>query len=291
MKTLTTWNPFRELDEVDNGLGVWFGGFPTRLFENGKDLRLADWSPQVDIVEDDKEYVIKADLPEMKKDEVKVTMENGVLCISGERKTEKEEKNKRYHRIERSFGSFERSVYDARGCGCEQDRGRIQRRRVEGSSAKNCGSEIQTGRGESPVTHQWAGEPARRAGYAGLASRCADFLKLMEGAATKTKIFGKHDEATVKQIERCLDAGGECGVLCADGHKGTRSQSAASWLIETRFRSVASASISPVETWPSARTPRFADKWAIRESWTTLLTRFPSVSGQGEEPGGPRSVR
>jgi HSP20 family protein len=109
MKTLTTWNPFRELDEVQNRLTTWFGGFPTRLFENGKGLRVADWSPQVDIIENDKEYLIKADLPEMKKDEVKVTMENGVLCISGERKTEKEEKNKRYHRIERSVGSFERA--------------------------------------------------------------------------------------------------------------------------------------------------------------------------------------
>ena len=69
---------------------------------------MADWSPQVDITEDDKEYLIKADLPEMKKDDVKVTMENGVLCISGERKTEKEEKTKKYHRVERSFGSFER---------------------------------------------------------------------------------------------------------------------------------------------------------------------------------------
>jgi HSP20 family protein len=109
MKTLTTWNPFRELDEVQNRLTTWFGGFPTRLFENGKGLRVADWSPQVDVIEDDKQYVIKADLPEMKKDEVKVTTENGVLCISGERKTEKEEKNKKYHRIERSFGSFERA--------------------------------------------------------------------------------------------------------------------------------------------------------------------------------------
>ena len=70
---------------------------------------MTDWSPQVDIIEDEKEYLIKADLPEMKKDDVKVTMENGVLCISGERKTEKEEKNKKYHRIERSFGSFERA--------------------------------------------------------------------------------------------------------------------------------------------------------------------------------------
>jgi HSP20 family protein len=109
MNTITTWNPFRELDEVQNRLGTLFGGFPTRLFGNGKSLKLTDWSPQVDILEGENEYLVKADLPEMKKDEVKVTMENGVLCIAGDRKVEKEEKTKKYHRIERSFGSFERT--------------------------------------------------------------------------------------------------------------------------------------------------------------------------------------
>ena len=109
MNTLTTWNPFRELDEVQNRLGTFLGGFPTHLFGNGKNIKMTDWSPQVDILEDDREYLIKADLPEMKKEEVKVTMENGVLSISGERKVEKEEKTKKYHRIERSFGSFERA--------------------------------------------------------------------------------------------------------------------------------------------------------------------------------------
>ena len=52
---------------------------------------------------------MKADLPEMKKDEIKVNVENGVLSVSGERKAEKEEKNKKFHRIERSYGSFLRS--------------------------------------------------------------------------------------------------------------------------------------------------------------------------------------
>ena len=70
---------------------------------------MADWSPQVDITEDEKEYLVKADLPEMKKDAVKVMVENGVLSISGERKSEKEEENKTFHRIERSYGSFERT--------------------------------------------------------------------------------------------------------------------------------------------------------------------------------------
>ena len=63
----------------------------------------------VDITEDDKEYLLKAELPELKKEEVKVTVENGELTISGERKFEKEEKGKKYHRIERSYGSFLRS--------------------------------------------------------------------------------------------------------------------------------------------------------------------------------------
>jgi HSP20 family protein len=108
MSTLATWNPFRELDEVQNRLSGFLGGF-NRLGAGNGGLKLAEWSPQVDITEDAKEYLVKADLPEMKKDEVKVTVENGILSISGERKSEKEEKNKKFHRIERSYGSFERT--------------------------------------------------------------------------------------------------------------------------------------------------------------------------------------
>jgi HSP20 family protein len=63
----------------------------------------------VDISEDEHEFLVKAELPDLKKEEVKVSVENGELTISGERKAEKEEKNKKYHRIERSYGSFARS--------------------------------------------------------------------------------------------------------------------------------------------------------------------------------------
>ena len=114
MKTLEIWNPFHELDEVQNRLSTFFGGipefgrFPRRVFGNG-DKALPDWAPQVDISEDDKEYLVKADLPEMKKEDVKIIVENGVLSISGERKSEKEEKKKKFHRIERSYGSFLRT--------------------------------------------------------------------------------------------------------------------------------------------------------------------------------------
>lgn len=109
MNTLTVWNPFRELDEVQNRLGSFFGGGFPRFGNGNGGLKVAEWSPQVDITEDDKEYLVKADLPDLKKDDVKVTVENGVLSISGERKSEKEEKGKKFHRIERSYGSFERT--------------------------------------------------------------------------------------------------------------------------------------------------------------------------------------
>ena len=63
----------------------------------------------MDITKDDKQYLIKAELPDLRKDDVKVTVEGGVLTISGERKFEKEEKDKKYHRIERAYGTFTRS--------------------------------------------------------------------------------------------------------------------------------------------------------------------------------------
>ena len=72
-------------------------------------LAVADWSPEVDISEDDHGYLLKADLPEMKKDDVRVTVEDGILSVSGERKSEKEDQKKKFHRIERSFGNFRRS--------------------------------------------------------------------------------------------------------------------------------------------------------------------------------------
>jgi len=68
----------------------------------------ASWEPPVDIQETEKEFVLKADLPDVKKEDVKVEFEDGVLTFEGERKQEKEEKGKRFHKIERSYGKFVR---------------------------------------------------------------------------------------------------------------------------------------------------------------------------------------
>jgi HSP20 family protein len=83
---------------------------PTAPQTNGKEsMVVADWAPSVDVSETDGEYQIKAEIPDVKKEDVKVTLEDGVLTIQGERKFEKEEKGKKYHRVERSYGSFVRS--------------------------------------------------------------------------------------------------------------------------------------------------------------------------------------
>ena len=111
LNKVTTWNPLREMDEAQNRFNPFFlAGFPNRMGSGEIDsLTVADWSPEVDISEDDHGYVLKADLPEMKKDDVRVTVEDGILSVSGERRSEKEDQKRKFHRIERSFGNFRRS--------------------------------------------------------------------------------------------------------------------------------------------------------------------------------------
>ena len=110
MNGLTRWNPFREMEELQNRIETLFNLDPSRytVAKDGKKM-VSSWTPPVDITEDEKEYVIKAELPEVQKGDVKVTVENGVLTIAGERKLEKEEKDRKYHRVERVYGSFVRS--------------------------------------------------------------------------------------------------------------------------------------------------------------------------------------
>ncbi len=108
MNAVTRWDPFKEMNELHNRLGNWLG-WSARPTEGRELMIVAEWAPLVDITEDEKEFLIKAELPEVKRENVKVTVEDGVLTITGERKFEKEEKNRKYHRVERSYGSFLRS--------------------------------------------------------------------------------------------------------------------------------------------------------------------------------------
>ena len=105
---IVNWTPFRDMegffDRYYNALGR------SPLAGNDAELRKKlEWRPTVDISETDKQYLIKADLPEVKKEDVDVSVENGVLTISGERHYEAEEETETKHRIESMYGRFSRS--------------------------------------------------------------------------------------------------------------------------------------------------------------------------------------
>ena len=102
MNALTRWNPFREMDDIQRRMSSLIERSPFRrsnLTNDEESITVAEWAPLVDIAEDDKEYLIKIELPEIQKDDVKVTLESGTLTISGERKAEKEEKGRKFHRV------------------------------------------------------------------------------------------------------------------------------------------------------------------------------------------------
>ena len=102
---LVRWDPFRELEGIQARLNRLFPDMPAR-FED--ETFFAGWSPAVDIQETNDEFILKADLPDVKKEDVKVELEDGVLTIEGERKGEKEVTGKRFHKVERTYGRFAR---------------------------------------------------------------------------------------------------------------------------------------------------------------------------------------
>ena len=104
---MTRWDPFREIDELTARLGRMF---PARRSDNADGDTFADWAPPLDVQETDTEYLVKADLPDVKREDVTVAVDNGVLAVEGERKMEKEEKGRKFHRVERSYGKFVRRL-------------------------------------------------------------------------------------------------------------------------------------------------------------------------------------
>lgn len=98
------WDPLKEFEAVSNRFNRWFGaGWP---FGDKESLALADWAPAVNISETETEYRIRAELPNVKKDDVHVTLEGGVLTIQGDRREERDEKGIKYHRRELVEGHF-----------------------------------------------------------------------------------------------------------------------------------------------------------------------------------------
>jgi HSP20 family protein len=106
-REFSSWSPFRDLVNMQREIGRVFDGLlPEYDTDN---MVVAQWAPRVDVSESKDAYVIKAELPGVSKSDVKITLHDNVLTIKGEKKEEKEEKDVNVHRIERSFGMFERA--------------------------------------------------------------------------------------------------------------------------------------------------------------------------------------
>ncbi|MGF1510961.1 MAG: Hsp20/alpha crystallin family protein [Myxococcota bacterium] len=103
------WDPIQEMEAFTNRMSRLFGQHQLQPNEDRELMAGTDWSPSCDISETDKTYEIQAELPGVKKENVNVALEDGVLRISGERKEEKEETKAKIHRRELFHGSFARS--------------------------------------------------------------------------------------------------------------------------------------------------------------------------------------
>lgn len=104
---LVRWDPIRELDSLQGDMNRLFDSFFEGRAPNAPSRR---WIPAMDLVETEDHLVLRGDLPGMTEDDVDIEIKDGVLTVSGERKTDHEEKGEGYHRVERSFGSFSRSL-------------------------------------------------------------------------------------------------------------------------------------------------------------------------------------
>lgn len=101
-------DPFSDFDALfhhmmHRGLAGW-----PRMLPSGDGGSTVEWTPSADISETDKEYLIRAELPAVRKEDVKVTVDNGMITIAGERKQKHEDKGEKYHRVESLYGSFTR---------------------------------------------------------------------------------------------------------------------------------------------------------------------------------------
>jgi HSP20 family protein len=109
--TLIRWEPARELQTIQQEMNRLFGSFfdgPVSAATNGEVARR--WIPPMDLVEQDGEFVLRADLPGVGKDDVKIELDDNVLTVSGERHSEQKERKEGYYRFERASGSFSRSL-------------------------------------------------------------------------------------------------------------------------------------------------------------------------------------
>jgi HSP20 family protein len=115
--TIVRWEPLRELGSLQNEMNRLFNTVFDTPANGGSTLRR--WVPSMDLVETEDHFVLRADLPGMGEEDIKIEFEDGTLTVSGERKAEHESKNEGYYRVERAFGSFSRSLTLPKGIDAE----------------------------------------------------------------------------------------------------------------------------------------------------------------------------
>ena len=110
--TIVRWEPLREFSTLQNEMNRLFNSvFDTPAGGGGNGgTAMRRWMPAMDLLETDDHFVLRADLPGMGEDDVQIELEDGTLTVSGERKSEHEEREEGFHRVERSFGAFSRSL-------------------------------------------------------------------------------------------------------------------------------------------------------------------------------------
>ena len=152
---LVRWEPVRELNSLQSEMNRLFNTFfdtPTTSGNGGA----RRWIPSMDLVETESHYVLRADLPGLGEDDVAIELEDTVLTVSGERKSEHEEKKEGFHRVERSFGTFRRSLtlpdgVDADAIAATFDRGVLEVRVPKPELRKPRKVAIQVGDGAAAI--------------------------------------------------------------------------------------------------------------------------------------------
>ena len=108
--SLRRWRPMSDLISIREEMNRLFDNFFGELPERRMGLLEGEWSPSVNVAETDEEIVVTAELPGVKQDDVDISVADNILTLKGEKKEEKEIKKENYHRVERRYGSFQRSI-------------------------------------------------------------------------------------------------------------------------------------------------------------------------------------
>jgi HSP20 family protein len=152
---IVRWEPLREVASIQNEMNRLFGTIFDSPAPGGNGNTLRRWMPPMDLVETDDHFVLRADLPGLGEGDVNIEVEDNVLTVSGERKAEHETTKEGYHRVERAFGSFSRSLtlpdgVDADAVTASFDRGVLEIRIPKPEQRKP--RKISIGVGDTPKT-------------------------------------------------------------------------------------------------------------------------------------------